>query len=606
MKRRVIATFLALAVLLPASSPVSFADQAGRKTAGWRDAGAGAGSIRISGSASVTFRHLEIQGSDETAYVDPFAEPEFREIYQATSELRNELVLNLEATPSKGVEVSASLGGAVTVAGGELVPSDQGLLSVSSLDLSVTTPGFIRRLHAGKVDPGFEFLGLSEEVFDEYGFDGACVELQLGGVAAKGFFTKDVQWFNGPLDAQIDLSDTAYIYGGQLRADPAPGLKLRAAAVQVVRAFAPAGARLRSLAEGFGGEWDLGGGWTLRGEAARSIRNYTWSGTVAVPSEEESGRAASISLAGNLGPAQLLGYCSLVEPDFRPEFAALDDGTGEGTGLKVDSRTAGLNASWPLGQVTLSAGYSLTGDANWSREKTAVATVGTAYSGTAGDVKLDSGLYATFLRPLIGGDGKRASYTRVLSAEYGHVSASYRAVDVPGESAERTFELSANRSLAPWLAVDGSYALHTRRTEPSGAPAKESASSTVAVGFTAALSSATSLSARNSWTSAYGPDAKDVVGGAHLDGEIRSVVGDGIAISLYGRRTRRSQASGVSGTSYSYGAGLHYEIAPEAAIEAEVGRFGFYPEDRAGRPESSGDVGPYSGVKAGLALRISF
>lgn len=606
MKRRVTATSLALAVLLVASGPASLAGKVGPEEMGWRDAGAGVGSIGISGSASLGFRHLEIWGSDETAYVDPFADPEFREIYQATSELSNELELNLEATPAEGVEVSAALRGAITVAGGELVPSDQGLLSISSLDLSVTTPGFVRRLHAGKVDPGFEFLGLSKEVFGEYGFDGASAELTFGGVSATGFFTKDVQWFNGPLDAQIDLSDTAYIYGGQLWAEPVPGLKLRAAAVQVARAFVPAGARLRSLAEGFGGEWALASGWTLRGEVARSFRNYTWSGTVAVPSEEESGRAASVSLAGGLGPVQLLGYYTLVEPDFRPEFAALDDGTGEGAGLKIDSRTAGLNVSWLLGQVTLSAGYSLAGDAGWSREKTAVTTVGAAYSGMAGDVKLDSGLYAAFYRPLIGSEDGRTSYTRVISAGYGDVSASYRAVDFPGESAERTLEFSAKQRLAPWLTVDGSYALNASRTEPSEAPAKESEGSTTAVGLTAALSSTTTVSARHSWTSAYGPEAKDLMGGAQLGGEIRSVVGGGVAVSLYGRRTQRAAASGVSGTSYSYGAGLHYEMAPGAAIEAEAGRFGFYPAEGVQTSEPPGGVGPYSGLAANLALRISF
>lgn len=606
MIRRVIAAVLALAVLLVTDVSPASAGQVGPKAAGWRDAGGGTEGVRISGSASMRFNHLEIQGSDGTAYVDPFADPEQREIYQAASELRNELFLNLEAAPAEGVEVSAAIGGSITVAGGELVPSDQGLLSISSLDLSLTTPGFIRRLHAGKVDPGFEFMGLSEAVFREYGFDGASAELGIGGVAASGFFTKDVQWFNGPLDAQIDLSDTAYIYGGQLSAEPAPGLKLRVAAVQVARAFVPAAARLRSRAEGVGGEWAIGGGWTLRGEVARSIRNYTWSGTVAVPSEEETGRAASVSLAGGLGRAQLLAYYSLVEPGFRPEFAALDDGSTDGNGLEVDSKTAGLNATWPLGQVTLSAGYSLAGDAGWSTEKTAVATVGTAYSGRAGSVKIDSGLYATFFRPLIGGQGRRTSYTRVLSAEYGQVSAAYRAVDVPGESAERTLELSVKYCLAPWLTVDGSYASEGRRAEPFGAQATESKGSTVTVGLTAFPSSSATLSVRNSWTSAHGSEAEDLVVGTQLGGELRFVAHDGIAVSLHGGRTRRATSSGVSGTSYAYGAGLHYEIAPGTAFEAQAGSFGFRPEEGAQGSESSGGVGPYSGAKVDLALRISF
>ncbi|HHY32327.1 MAG TPA: hypothetical protein GX515_04755 [Firmicutes bacterium] len=453
---------------------------------------AGHEKVTISGSSEVVLKDVDIYAANsafnpEDAFVNPndIFQDDTKDnhvadgSYEPTTTFEHKLDLTLTARPADGVAVNATVGTVKKVYGA----ADDTDFALSDLSLDVTTPGVLAHLYAGGIllpentfTPFTMVNALLEDSDGNPLYEGVIAQASFGKVSGTTLFLKLPARDLTPED-EADDSFSPYAYyvcAGEGKVALTDNLKLSAAYVSQFEdpqssvidqgtSFVPAPAKDTVVA--VAGSFGLAPGWSVSGEFAKYTK---YAGDV----QDATGTAAKLDVAGKLGALELTGNLTRIEDTFYPPFVDIDT-TDDGIGNNF--KTVSINGKLPIGNLTLTGGYEITGDADqtadWNESKTNTTTAGAEYKMTWGaltvtpSLGLENDLYALSTGVYNNGDNV-FKLTGGVKAELGPATAEYKITGSTWKTSggapepyyvENVFDLGLDYALTQNLKLAASY-----------------------------------------------------------------------------------------------------------------------------------------------------
>lgn len=400
---------------------------------------AGHEKVAISGSSEVVLKDVDIYANSGFDSANAWVNPNdiFQDdvadnhaadgAYAPTTTFEHKLDLTLTARPADGVVVNVGVGTVKKIYGTD----DETNFALSDLSLDVTTPGVLAHLYAGGIllpentfTPFTMVNALLEDSDGNPLYEGVIAQASLGKISGTTLFLKLPARTlvpddpNTPNVDETELSKYAYyVCAGEGKVALTDNLKLSAVYVSQFEdpqslvidkgtSFDPAPAKDTVVA--VAGSFGLAPGWSVSGEFAKEMK---YSGET----QTQTGTAAKLDVAGKLGALELAGNITRIEDTFKPAFVDIDT-TDDGIGNNF--KTVSINGKLPIGNLTLTGGYEVTGDADqtadWDQSKTNTATAGAEYKMTWGKLRITPSVGLENVLYALGPDAPYANNTNIF------------------------------------------------------------------------------------------------------------------------------------------------------------------------------------------------
>ncbi|MEW6228805.1 MAG: S-layer homology domain-containing protein, partial [Bacillota bacterium] len=421
---------------------------------------AGHEKVTISGSSEVVLSDVDIYAPwnltwDGTTWTGSKAWKDPNDIYDTgvhsdgayypSSVFEHKLDLTLTARPADGVVVSIGVSTLKNLYARNV--ADTAAFNLSKLSLEVTTPGMLTRLFAGDaVLPAGTFTPYTLTADKLKNADGTPAYEGVVGQLAFGKYSGTILFLR-PTDDVVANPPTAadYICAGEGKVSLTDNLKLGVAYVSwyddpqsagIDDPAIPNGSEFVNVETdsviGVYGSLSLAPGWSVSGEFAKTTE-YLDSNVVAA----ETGTAMKLDVTGKVSALEVAGNVTRVEDTFKPDLVNLDP---DGDGVSINNvKSVSISGKLPVGNLTLKAGYKVTGDADattpdWDTKRTNITTASAEYKMAMGGMEVTptadvkNSLYVKTVAAQPYADNTNVfELTGGVGAKLGPVTASYKA-----------------------------------------------------------------------------------------------------------------------------------------------------------------------------------
>ncbi|HHY47843.1 MAG TPA: hypothetical protein GX506_11165 [Firmicutes bacterium] len=433
---------------------------------------AGHEKVSLSGSSELVFEDADIVGTPDKAWIDPndifddepYSDGTYQDKYEGVySKFYHDLNLKLKADVAQGVVVEAGLEARNKFGNGWENPFE-----IESLSLDVRTPGALKHVFAGSValpEGTFQPYTLTLDRLldddDEPIYEGAYAEVGFGPVSTTAMVLRLNEPKAATTDPEAPAQYARYATGVDTKVAVTDSLKVGASWVRVaddvgsLRDVNMTGITADSQSVyGVTGDLKIADGWTLSGEFAK-LQGATWKKNTDTDNDGEydaydfdakasdSASAARLDASGKVGSLGLKASYTRVTEDFLPVLVNTDDDEAPGY-VEPDVKKYSLDAEFPVenimgGKLTLSGGYSVSGDQDWKDEKVATGKAGAKLEtkllgfGVTAGVNAEAKNYSIYQFDSTGGDNPDITFDGAKSlnlgasveAKWGPATASY-------------------------------------------------------------------------------------------------------------------------------------------------------------------------------------